>query len=75
MTTTFVTVVHHKGRPAPTLRAARQGYSVRVLKRPPQAVVRVSEQTAKTFRKISDPANASLFTAEAALKAFAHIKG
>ncbi|MBJ2155291.1 hypothetical protein [Variovorax sp. IB41] len=75
MPITYVTVVHHKGRPAATLRAARLGYSVRVLKRPPQAVVRISEQTASTFRKISDPKNASLFTVEAAFKAFGHIKG
>ena len=47
---------------------------MRVLKKQPQAVVRISEQTVSTFRKISDPANARLFTAAAALEAFADIE-
>lgn len=34
----------------------------------------LSEQTRRTFEFISDPANAHLFTADAALKAFAHVK-
>lgn len=34
----------------------------------------LSEQTRRTFEFISDPANAHLFTKEAARKAFAHVK-
>ena len=32
-----------------------------------------NERVVRTFAKISDPRNAHLFTAEAALKAFAHV--
>jgi hypothetical protein len=74
MTTAVVTVTHRHKILTPTLRAARASYSVRVLKKQPQAVVRISEQTVSTFRKISDPANARLFTAAAALQAFADIE-
>ena len=35
---------------------------------------KISEQTRRTFEFISAPANAHLFTKEAASKAFAHIK-
>lgn len=54
----------------------RLGGDVRVFRR----VTRVhkkpvlSEQTRRTFEFISDPANAHLFTKEAARKAFAHVK-
>lgn len=41
------------------------GAAVRTAHRPS-----VSEQTARTFRKISDPRNARLFTVAAALAAF-----
>ena len=34
----------------------------------------LSEQTRRTFEFISDPANARLFTKDAARKAFAHVK-
>ena len=34
----------------------------------------LSDETRSTFAAISDPANAHLFTVEAALKAFAHVK-
>ncbi len=34
----------------------------------------LSEQTRRTFEAISDPKNAHLFTVDAALKAFAHVK-
>lgn len=37
-------------------------------------VPKMSEQTRRTFEFISDPANAGLFTKEAALKAFSHVK-
>jgi NMD protein affecting ribosome stability and mRNA decay len=73
MTTAVVTVTALKKHLTPTRRAARASYAVRVLKKRPQAVVRVSDQTYNTFRKIADPANAHLFTAESALDAFAHI--
>ena len=39
--------------------------------RPQQAI---SGQTLRTFAKISDPANVEFFTADAAFKAFGHIK-
>ncbi len=50
------------------------GYSVRVLKSRPKDVVRIGTESARTFRKISDPANAHLFSAEAALEAFSDVK-
>ena len=37
-------------------------------------VPKLSEQTRRTFEFISDPANAHLFSKEAARKAFAHVK-
>jgi hypothetical protein len=51
------------------------GGDVRVLKaKRAHAVPKVSEKTRRTFEAISDPKNAHLFTVEASLKAFAHIK-
>lgn len=38
------------------------------------AIPKISEKTRRTFEMISDPKNAHLFTVDAALKAFAHIK-
>lgn len=35
---------------------------------------KISAKTRSTFKMISDPKNAHLFTVDAALKAFAHIK-
>lgn len=37
-------------------------------------VPEISEESRKTFEAISDPKNAHLFTLEAALKAFSHVK-
>ena len=54
--------------------ARRVSYSVRLLKIKPRSVVRVAPQTEQTFRAISDPANARLFTAEAALAALANVE-
>jgi hypothetical protein len=53
----------------PTLRAGRLSFGVRLLKTKPRAIVRLSSETQSTFAQISDPANARLFTAEAALAA------
>jgi hypothetical protein len=58
----------------PTFRAGAVNYSVRLLKAKPKGVVRVSPATEEAFRKISDPGNAHLFTAEAALEAFADVQ-
>lgn len=41
---------------------------------PENPILGVSKDTVKTFMKISDPKNAHLFTLEAALKAFSHVK-
>ncbi|WP_304305868.1 hypothetical protein [Pseudacidovorax intermedius] len=73
MTIRILNVGTHRMQLMPTLRAGRVGYSVRVLKAKPRSVVRLSAASESTFRKISDPANAHLFTAEAALAAFADI--
>lgn len=35
---------------------------------------KISEQTRRTFEMISDPKNARLFSVDAALAAFAHVK-
>ena len=52
------------------------GGDVRVFRKVTRATKNpvLSEQTRQTFEFISDPANAHLFTKEAARKAFAHIK-
>lgn len=54
----------------------RLGGDVRVFRRVTKVVGKpvLSEQTRRTFEAISNPANAHLFTKEAARKAFAHIK-
>ena len=49
------------------------GGSVRTLSKRKAAPV-MSEQTRRTFQMISAPENAHLFTAQAALKAFATVK-
>lgn len=54
----------------------RLGGDVRVFRKAPRVLKKpvLSEQTRRTFEFISDPANAPLFTKEAARKAFSHIK-
>lgn len=53
----------------PTLRTVRVGHvAISLHKARPTSVH--TEQVARAFRKIASPANASLFTAEAALAAF-----
>lgn len=74
MTIRVLNVGPHRMPLMPTLRAGRQGYSVRLLKAKPRSVVRLSAASERTFRKVSDPANAHLFTAEAALAAFVDIE-
>jgi hypothetical protein len=60
--------------PSPRLRAPRVSYAVRVLKARPRSVVRLSPETVETFKAISHPANAHLFTVDSALQAFAHVE-
>ena len=67
-------VTGHRTQPTPTWHLGVMGYSVRVLKAKPKSVVRLSTGSERTFRRISDPANAHLFSAEAALKAFAEVQ-
>lgn len=63
-----------RGTQPVTARSPRRvGYSVRVLKPKPRSVVRLAPETERTFRAISDLANAHLFTAEAALAALANV--
>lgn len=50
------------------------GYAVRPLQKARREAAKLSQKTRKTFEAISDPANAHLFTTQAALKAFRHIK-
>lgn len=51
------------------------GGQVRVLKgRVTTAKPKISEKTRRTFQAISSPDNARLFTLDAALAAFSHIK-
>jgi hypothetical protein len=54
----------------------RLGGDVRVFRRATSVSTKpvLSEQTRRTFEFISDPANAHLFTKDAARKAFAHVK-
>jgi len=70
-------VLHSAGglgaQPVTTRSTRRVGYSVRLLKPKSRSVVRLAPETERTFRAISDPANAHLFTAEAALAALAHV--
>ncbi len=50
------------------------GGQVRILKGRATAVKpKISEKTRRTFRAISDPDNAHLFTLDAALAAFSHV--
>jgi hypothetical protein len=67
-------VADHPAPSVPARHSSVTGYSVRVLKIKPKAVVRLSTGSEHTFRKISDPANAHLFSAEAALEAFADVQ-
>jgi hypothetical protein len=67
-------VTGHRTQSMPTWHSGVMGYSVRVLKAKPKAVVRLSAGSERTFRKISEATNAHLFTAEAALQAFADVQ-
>lgn len=58
----------------PTLHSGVTGYSVRVLKAKTKSFVHVSASSKRIFHKISDPAHAQLFSAEAALDAFDDVK-
>lgn len=68
-----VLVGSHRMQLSPTLKSGRLGYAVRVLKAKQRSVVRLAPETEQTFRAISDPANAHLFTADAAHAAFADV--
>lgn len=72
--TRVLKVAGHRTQSMPTWHSGSMGYSVRVLKVKPKTVVRLSAGAECTFRKISDPANAHLFSAEAALQAFADVQ-
>ncbi len=73
MTTVVITGAKGRFQPQTVQRARAGGYSVRPLKGRRSPVVRLSEATERTFRAISDPKNAHLFSKEAAFAAFAHL--
>lgn len=60
---------HHVGRHVTGL----PGGSVRAFRKHARPQKTISNETRRTFEMISAPANAHLFTAKAALQAFAHI--
>jgi len=76
-----INVLHVGGRgavPAPARKVRRggtAGYSVRPLKiKPPRPALAISPEDKALFSAISDPANARLFSAEAASAAFAGVE-
>lgn len=71
-----VIATHLKRHTVAAASARLPGGAVRTLRhgRAAEPRPKISEQSLRTFRKISDPGNAHLFSLEAALEAFAHVE-